>query len=130
MRLVSSEYRDELSAAEERLARLDAVHEERELRQRRVALERERETLRSGRRATNTWSLIPYLTGLIAIYALKFALMYPNSAGMGSLVLFIGASCITLWAAVRLRWKRRQRQREFTRIDAELRDLEMPRVRV
>jgi hypothetical protein len=126
---VSSEYRDELTAAQERLARLDAVQDARERERRRHSLERRRQALAAGGSDT-TWTLLPYLSGLIAILAMKFAVLYPNSAGAGSLLLFGVAACVTVTSVLVVLSRRRERRKAFERINNELRELDEPHVRV
>jgi hypothetical protein len=127
---VSSEYRDELSAADERLARLDAVHEERERARRREALTQARKELAS-RRTAKAWTAIAYFAGIVAVSTLRFATKAPSAAGTGSFLVFLITSCTALCTALLVAaWNHWQRREAFERIDAELRTLETPRVRV
>jgi hypothetical protein len=126
---VSSEYRDELSAAEERLTRLDAVHEERERARRRKALQRERRKLTS-QRSSKALTAIPYFAAIVAVSTLRVATRAPETAGTGSLLLFLVTACVAMCSAFVLAFNHWQRRKAFERIDAELRALEMPHVRV
>jgi hypothetical protein len=132
---MSSEYRDEFAAAEERLARLDAARaarDERTARGRRAVLMAMR--AKSGPRfsdaARAALTVASYVAPFVALSSLQIGTAHPTATTSPTFIAFVISALVMVGGSLfRLASHLRQRAAQ-KRIDEELRALQAPRPRI
>ncbi len=127
--LVSLEYRDDLAAAEQRLASLDAAHAEKASVRRREALEERRARVSSKGVVRGVALAVLYVGLYVALKLLDAAARSPVVPASG-FAPFAVSTLIAACAGAWLLFARHRERREHARIDAELRELAEPHVRI